>query len=257
MDHALKPGLLHPPRHHVGREAEPAMGVLVTQEFQFVRREVHDQQPALGPQHAGCLMDGAPAVVEKVQHLMDDDDIEGVVRDREVEDVALANAAVANAGMIQPRAGEGQHLAAEIDSESALDLGAEHFKYPAGASAEVEQRTEWTVEQQGADFRLYGFVGGMKAADTVPIRGMAAKVVLGRLYPRGAYVSQPLAVAGNGWVGRIDGLNEAVGNRGGRSLPTAAEKGPRTLPEPLHQLGFHQQLEVARNPRLRLSKDFS
>ena len=47
-----------------------------------------------GPQHARRLGDGARAVVEEVQHLMDDDDVEGILRQREVVDVALPHAAM-------------------------------------------------------------------------------------------------------------------------------------------------------------------
>ena len=54
------------------------MGVFLAQEFQIVRREIDHQQPAAGAQHAGGFADGAGAVVEEVQHLMDDDDVEGV-----------------------------------------------------------------------------------------------------------------------------------------------------------------------------------
>ena len=48
---------LHPLRHRLGREAEAAMGMLVAQEFEIVRREVDHQQPPAGPQHACRLMD--------------------------------------------------------------------------------------------------------------------------------------------------------------------------------------------------------
>ena len=54
------------------------MRMLVAQEFQLVRREIDDQQPAAGPQHARRLADRARAVVEKVQHLVDDDEVERV-----------------------------------------------------------------------------------------------------------------------------------------------------------------------------------
>ena len=73
------------------------MRVLLTQEFEIVRREVDDQQPAARPQYPRRLADGARAVVEKVQHLVDDDDVETVARQREVVDVALAHAAMLEA----------------------------------------------------------------------------------------------------------------------------------------------------------------
>ena len=55
------------------------MRVLLAQEFLFVRREIDHQQPAARAQHARRFADRARAVVEEVQHLMQDDDVEGVV----------------------------------------------------------------------------------------------------------------------------------------------------------------------------------
>src|SRR5262249_19497598 len=122
MHHALEPCLFHPLRYGVGRETEPAMGILFAEEFKVMGREVDDQEPALRPQHARGLADRAAAVVEKVQHLMDDHDIKGVARYREIEDIALTDAAIADACMVEPAAREGQHFTAEIDPETALDL---------------------------------------------------------------------------------------------------------------------------------------
>ena len=53
------------------------MRVLLAQELELVRGEIDHQQPARRPQHARRLVDRARAVVEEVQHLVDDDDVEG------------------------------------------------------------------------------------------------------------------------------------------------------------------------------------
>ena len=63
------------------------------------------------------------AVVEEVQHLMDDDDVERIARQREVVDVAVAHAAMLQAGAVEPRAGERQHVERQIEAEPALDIG--------------------------------------------------------------------------------------------------------------------------------------
>ena len=114
----------HPLRHRLGRKAEPAMGVLVAQEFEIVRREIDHQQPAAGPQHARRLLDRARAVVEEVQHLVDDDGVEGILRQREVVDVALPHAAMLEPGAVEPRARERQHVERQIEAEAALDAAA-------------------------------------------------------------------------------------------------------------------------------------
>ena len=53
----IEAGGFEPLRHRLGGKAEPAMRVLVAQEFEVVRREIDDQQPAAGPQHARRLAD--------------------------------------------------------------------------------------------------------------------------------------------------------------------------------------------------------
>ena len=193
-DH-LETGLLHPLRHRLGREAEPPMRVLLAQEFEIVRREIDDQQPALRPQHARRLADRARAVVEEVQHLMDDHDVEGIARQRQVVDVALAHAAMLQARAVEPGARERQHVEREVDAEPALELRAEQLEHAAGAGAEIEQRAERPVGERGADRRLHRLVGDVQRADAVPLGGMRLEIGLRGGGARGAHLGEPLAVA--------------------------------------------------------------
>src|SRR5262249_37472079 len=155
-----------------------------------------------------------------------------VARYREVEDVALADAAIADAGVVEPAAGECQHLAVEIDAEAALDLGTEHFQDPARSRAEVQQGAERAVPEHGADFCFDGVIGGVKAPDAVPVGGMAAEIVLRRLDSYRTHDSQPFAVAGDGRIGGIQRPDEVAGNGCRRTVLGAAKKGPCTLAEP-------------------------
>ena len=100
-----------------GPEIERGLGLdlsldmlLLAQEFLFLRRELDHQQSSARAQHARRLLDGATAVVEEVQHLMQDDDVEGVGGNRQVVEVALAHAAVLEAGALQPVARKQQHV---------------------------------------------------------------------------------------------------------------------------------------------------
>ncbi len=70
------------------------MRELLAQEFLLVRCEVDDQQTPARTQHARRLTDRTRPVVEEVQYLMQDDDIEGTVGERQVVDVALPDAAI-------------------------------------------------------------------------------------------------------------------------------------------------------------------
>ena len=144
----VEAGGFEPLRHRLGREAEPAMGMLLAQEFEIVRREVDDQKPSAGPQYARGLADGARAVVEEVQHLVDDDDVEGIARQSEIVDVAVAHAAMFEARAIEPRPRQRQHVERQIKPEPALDIGGEQFEHAAGAGAEIEQRADRLVGER-------------------------------------------------------------------------------------------------------------
>ncbi len=58
------------------------MGVLVAQKFEIVGSKIDDEQAAARSQHARRLLDRARAVLEEVQHLVDDDGIETVLGQR-------------------------------------------------------------------------------------------------------------------------------------------------------------------------------
>src|SRR5581483_8092188 len=72
----LEAGCGDPLRYRLRREAEAAMRKLLAQEFLLVRREIDDEQTPARAQHARRFLDGARAVVEEVQHLMQNDDVE-------------------------------------------------------------------------------------------------------------------------------------------------------------------------------------
>src|SRR5215470_1635381 len=189
MHNAFEPRLLHPLRHCVGRKAEPAVSIFFTQEFELMRRKVNDQQPTLRAQHPSRLPDGTAAIVEKMQHLVNDDDIEGIARYRKVENVALSNAAITDACVVKPAAGESQHFVVEIDAETALDLGTEQFEDAARPGAEIKQGTERAGKQQRADLGLNRLIRGMKLADAVPLSCIAAEIVLCCLDSGGPHAS--------------------------------------------------------------------
>src|SRR5215468_4655438 len=204
MHNAFEPRLLHPLRYCVGRKAEPSVSIFFTQEFELMRREVDDQQPTLRAQHPSRLPDGTAAIVEKMQHLVNDDDIEGIARYRKVENVALSNAAITDACVVEPTASESQHLVVEIDAETALDLGTEQFENAARPGAEIKQGTERAGKQQGPDLGLDRLIGSMKLADAVPLGCIAAEIVLCCLDSRGPHASEPLAVASNDRIGVVE-----------------------------------------------------
>ena len=255
LPHDVEAGGFQPLRHGLGGETEPAMGVLLAQKFEIVRREIDDQQPAAGPQHAHRFADGARGVVEKVQHLVNDDDVERIARQREIVDVALPHAAIFQAGAVEPRAGQRQHVERKIEAEAALDIAGEQFQHAAGAGAEIEQRADRLVGERGADRVLHRGVGDMQLADAVPLGGVPAEIILRGGGARGAHRGEPFAVARDDRIVGIEPRDHGAGDIGGAAALAEPEKCPRAFAEALDQPGLGKQPQMARQPRLRLAQD--
>ncbi len=248
-------GSFQPQRHRFGSKAEPAMGVLVAQEFEIVRREIDDQQPAAWAEHPCRLADGARAVVEKVQHLMNNDGIERIARQREVINVGVTDAAIFQAGAVEPGAGERQHVEREVEPEAALDIGAKQFEHPAGAGAEVKQRTDRLRAECAADRLLDGDVSDVQLADAIPFGGVTTKIILRRGGAGGADGGEPFAIAGDHRIVRVDACNQVAGDVGGAAALTQPKECPRSLAVALHQSGLGQKPQVARQAGLRLAQN--
>ena len=159
------------------------------------------------------------------------------------------------AGALQPVARQQQHVEREIEAEPALDLGAEQFEHAAGAGAEIEQRAERLVGERGADGVFDRLVGDVQLADAVPFGGVRAEIGLRGGGARLPHRGEPLAVARDGRIGRIEPREQRARNLGPAAVLGQAEERPGALAEALDQAGFGQQLEMARNARLRLAQD--
>ncbi len=134
--------------------------------------------------------------------------------------------------------------------------GAEQFEHAAGAGAEVEQRAERPVGERGADFRLHGLVGDVQLADAVPFGRVRLEIGLRGGRARGADLAEPLAVARDDWVVGIEARDQGADRERRRSLLGEAEERPGAFAEARHQSGLGQELEMARDARLRLTQDF-
>ena len=147
-------------------------------------------------------------------------------RQREVVDVALAHAAMLEAGAVEPCARQRQHVERQIEAEPALDIAGEQFEHAPGAGAEIEQRADRLVAERGADRVFDRGVGDMELADAVPFRGVAAEIVLRRRGARRAYRGQPLAVAGDDRIVGIEPRQQRAGDVGRRRRARPAGRMP-------------------------------
>ena len=158
-------------------------------------------------------------------------------------------------GALQPVARQQQHVERQIEAEPAFDFLAEQFEHAAGAGAEIEQRAERLVGERCADRVFDRVVGDVQLADAVPFGGMRAEIGLRRGGAGLAHRGEPLAVARNRLVGGIEPLEQRARHLGAAAVLGQPEEGPGALAEALDQPGLGQQLEMARDARLRLAQD--
>ena len=92
-----QPELFQPTLELIGGEAEPAMGGLLAQEFELMRREIDHEQPAARLEQPCGFRDRGSRVVEEVQHLMQDHGIGGAIGKRHIVEIAVARLGVGEA----------------------------------------------------------------------------------------------------------------------------------------------------------------
>jgi hypothetical protein len=228
---------------------------LLAQEFLLVQREIDDQQPSARPQHARRFLDRARAVVEKVQNLMQDDDVERVVAKRQIVEIALPHAAVTQARALQPVAREQQHIERQVEAKPTFDLTPEQLQHPSRAGAEIEQRAERLVGERLADRGLHRLVGDVQIADAVPLGSVLTEIGLRGSRPGRPDVGKPLTVAGDHRVAGVETLQHCAGHGRAAALLCQPEERPGPLAEALDQAGFGEQLEVPGDARLRLPQN--
>ena len=95
----------------------------------------------------------------------------------------------------------------------------------------------------------------MELADAVPLRGVAAEIILRRGGAGRAHRGEPLAVAGDHRIFRIEPRDQRAGDIDAALFAEPVE-GPGALAEALDQPRLGQEPQVAGQPRLRLAQDF-
>ena len=111
------------------------------------------------------------------------------------------------------------------------------------------------ARQRRRDRRLDRLVGDVQLADAVPFGGVAAEIGLRGVGARGPHGGQPLAVAREDRIGGIEPLDQLAGELGAAAALAQAEERPGAFAEALDQAGLGQQLQMARDARLRLAQD--
>ncbi len=98
-------------------------------------------------------------------------------------------------------------------------------------------------------------VGDVQPADAIPFGGMFAEIGLRGRRPGGPHLGQPLAIANDDRVGRIEPRHQIVRQCGGAAALGEAEECPVALAVALDQAGLPEQPEMPRDARLQLPQD--
>ena len=106
-----------------------------------------------------------------------------------------------------------------------------------------------------ADRGLDRLVGDVQLADAVPLGGVLAEIGLRGGGARRPHRGEPLAVARDHRVGRVEPLQQRARDGRAAALLGQPEERPGALAEALDQAGLGEQLQVPRDARLRLAQD--
>ncbi len=168
-------------------------------------------------------------------------------------DVALAQVDPGEAEALQVGAGHRQHRVAGVEPGGAGGAGAEQAEHPPGAGAEIDEGPDRAGAEDVEDRRLDGGLRHVQRAQAVPLRRQPGEEALRRLGALGPDGIEARAVLRQGRRRAVE-AGEERGDEVGRALDEAEER-PGALAVALDEARLDHQLEVARDPRLRLAED--
>lgn len=163
------------------------MGEFAAAEFEIVRREIDDQQAAARIEHTGGFHDRGLRIFEVVQHLMENREIEAVIRDagykRQTMNIAQSYLAMLRVNPLQPVARDRQHLGAVVDARASADMRREQFKHATGARAGVKDGSMGKCFDEGQDGGFDLLVRRVQRTDAFPVCRIGAEEFSGRRLP--------------------------------------------------------------------------
>ena len=184
---------------------------------------------------------------------MHDDEIEGVALDGRRVDVALTQLHIAQAGLIEPGAGDGEHGGALVDADGVIGERRDELQHAAGAGAQIERLANALAPQRLENRGFDALLRRVHRANAVPVGGALGEIGGGLLAARFAGHVEPGAVGLQHGIVGADAGDEIARERAMALGKPEERPGPLALS--LGQPGVDQQLEMARNARLRLAED--
>ena len=120
------------------------------------------------------------------------------------------------------------------------------------SSSDLDAHALERIEHRG----FHRGVGHVQLADLVPLACVPSEILLRRRRPRGPHAREPLAVTRQHRIAGVEQLRERFAERGTVAFAGAAIERPARFAMALHQPGLGQELQMARDARLRLAEDF-
>ena len=162
---------------------------------------------------------------------------------------------MAQAGAVEPRARERQHVERHVEAEPALDVG------PNSSSMRPVPVPRSSSERNGLSASAARIasstdvVGDMQLADAVPFGGVAREIFLRGGSARGTHGRKPLAVARDGGVVGIEPRDQFARQRRAAAALAQPEERPGAFAEALDQPGLGQEPQMPGDARLRLAQN--
>ena len=232
------------------------MRMLVAQEFQRMRREIDDDQPAARPQQARRLADRHAGFVEIVQHLVHGHEIEGIALDRRRIDVALPHLRMRTRRPCRDWRAPRPASRATCRCRRRADRAARTVR--AAGPCRCRDRA-WPgrdgLPTSDSSAASTAWSGTCSERSSSQLAALALKYWFARSCRRRLTAAEPLHVALDLRVAHRNSGDHALHEVASRVVVGDAEERPRALLVALHQPGLHQQLEMARDARLRLVED--
>ena len=231
------------------------MGVTLTQAFVRMRREIHDQQPSSRAQGARRLADRPRRLVEVMQNLVDDREIVGAALDRQRIEVPLTKLHVAQAGALEARAGDAQHLRRPVDADGAPGDGRQHFEHASGPGAEIEEILDRHPTDGVANRRLHALLGHMHGAHLIPDDGLRREIARGAVRAHLPDLGEARTVGGGQRVVAGQPADDVAAELRRRRALRGQKERPGALAMAIDEAGLDEQLQMTRDARLRLAED--
>ncbi len=251
--HVIDPGTATPVRDIDAGKSEPAVSELLAHVPMVVFGEVDDEQPtpwAKGPSSFG---DGRPWIVEEVEHMMQDDHVDGGRLEVESVGIALTDGAVGE--VVQPAAGHVEHLGAQVDADSEADPRREQFEDPSGTRPDIEQGVNVEVLDGAEERVLEVLVGDVEIAERIPVIGDALEVGGSGFGPSGPHHRETVEVTLYCGVIEIDERQHGIEEVPPDAHMSGAIEDAGALGLTVEQAGFGQQTKVSTDARLALAQN--